>query len=94
MEIHNEQVFGNLPPTDEIRNLILHDPENEDDLKRFHGVVLSCGKRQKDFDHATLSETIYELDAVGNPVLYPSIELGKRLMRVSVRVDFKHFEDK
>lgn len=80
--------------TEKMRNLLLNDPENENDLKKFHGVVLSCGNRQKDFDHATLSETIYELDADGNPVLYPSIEPGKRRMRVSVRVDFKHFEDK
>lgn len=74
--------------TDEVRKVILKDPENEDDLKEFKRVCLVCKNRIKSFDVMKPLEIIYELDAKGDPVLYPSIEPGKRLMRVSLKIDF------
>ena len=76
-----------LDLTEEIRELILNDPENEEDLKSIRELCLVCGKRMKYFDVRDGIEIIYELDAEGSPVTYPSvISPEKRLMRVSALI--------
>ena len=76
-----------LDLTDEIRNLILLDPENEADLRHFDILCLVCGKREKLFDIKDGIEIIYEYGDDGNPVTYPSVKSPeKRLMRISVLI--------
>ena len=76
-----------LDLTQEIRNLILNDPEDEETLKEIRQVCLVCGRRMKFFDTTEGIEIIYEQDANGDPVTYPSdLSPDKRLMRVSVLI--------
>lgn len=77
--------------TEEVRRLILNDPENENELKTIDDVNLICEHRMKTFEVVRPMEIIYEMDAEGNPVLHPSIDPDKQHMRVSLKIDFSRF---